>query len=225
MCTQILNKFPTNLRHLSIEFQGHHEEQMLDPLLPSALLYKLASLSQLQELILVIMADQVLLDCPLQCPGLQKVNLPFSMYDETDTDLSWLRAQPASTCLNLRIIVCTAEPEVHSELTEQLQQLPVTTLSLCFSVPFPLAVQELWQKVAVSSHCRLRFQSVSPAQASIQLLPCSPGFLIDLVDIRPVNGEPATLAGAALICQAANFRIRVALGRCLTIMGGCNSPL
>ena len=153
--TQILNKFPTNLSHLSIEFQGHHEEWMLGPLLPSTLLYKLASLSQLQELSLVIMADQVPLDCPVQCPGLQKVSLAFSMYDETDSNLSWLRAQPASTCLNLRIIVCTAEPEVHSGLTEQLQQLPVTTLSLCFSVPFPLAVQELWQKVAVSSHCRL----------------------------------------------------------------------
>ena len=202
--TQILNKFPTNLRRLSMEFQEQYEEQMLDPLLPSALLYKVASLSQLQELRLVIMADQVQLDCPLQCPGLQKVDLSFSLYDETAAHLGWLRAQPASTSLVIRIIVWTAEPKVHSELTEQLQQLPVTELSLCFLVPFPLAVQEMWHKVAVSSHCRLCFENVSPAQASVQLLPSSPEFLIDLVQIRPISGNPATLAGAALTSQAAN---------------------
>ena len=36
--TQIMNRFPAHLRYLSVEFDNEHEEQVVDPLLPSALL-------------------------------------------------------------------------------------------------------------------------------------------------------------------------------------------
>ena len=222
--SQILNRIPAHLKYLSITFEEEHEEQVVAPLLPSVLLYKLASMSQLLELKLFILTDQVQLDCPLQCAGLQQITLWFDLYDETVTYLSWLGAQPACTRLDISIRVCTAKPEVHSELTEQLQQLRVTKLSLWFCVPFPLAVQEVWQKVAVSSHCRLGFSDVCPAEATIQLLPCSPEFLIDLTQVCLSRG-PVTLAGAALTSQAAKFCIRVALSRCLTILGGCETPV
>ena len=112
---------------------------------------------------------------------------------------------------------------MHAELIEQLLQLRVTKLSLWFCVLFPLAVQEMWQKVAVSSHCRLGFSDVCPAEATTHLLPHSPEFLIDLVQVCPSWGL-VILAGAALTSQAAKFCVRVALGRCLTILGGCKTP-
>ena len=193
--------------------------------MPSILLLKLAHLAGLRNLGMVFGNIVVLLESPVILPQLD-FKVVFTVCFCTSVKLGWLRLQPLSS-LEVSVTLKQACTVVHRLAMEQLQALPITTLTLSIRSAFSPGIQRLWQQLRSTSSCTVQtFHDAHPSAATaLVALPTCPRITLRLQSVFSIT-MPIFIEWAALTSQA----VRVDVVGCrdarpgLHILGDCCVP-
>ena len=215
--SQVLSLFPTALTHLDITFEFFDGDQGLrwDPSTPSALICRLARHQHLQHISLDF-ADHSRADLELACPFLVPELQSFSLglvldVKTTGVNLSWLHQQPCRK-LMVQVHVCTASPEAHRQLIDQVIQAPVSVLTVHWQGPkLPHRLQSMWAELNIIQEVDLRYKGpelFTSARKALQALPDCPRIVIwaDFGTRSPAR-RAFYLSGAAIRSHATKVQL------------------
>ena len=156
----------------------------------------------------------------MRIPGLEKLVIEFGLWEEWFVSLSWVRAQ-ACKVLHMKLQTHIADPEAHSELTDQLQQLSITKLRLEMFHSFPLDLQHMWQRVSASECCNIHFKRHAAVEdtQTLQAVPCSPCMTLVMF-----QGGTWNVHWSAVVAQSAQYSVWPTSRGELNVLGGCDLP-
>ena len=223
--------FPQGMCSLHVDFDDDapmNSPSQWDPQMPSILIHHLLHQKSLKTLEMKMWhISSFVIACPMQLPMLD-ISLSFSLWEDSEIDLSWLQHQPCS--LSLDILIRTSAMDAHEALIEQLRFIPIKKIELDISTTICAQVQVLWKQLVVKESCCLLVGSASSSRGrsvsdAMQILPSCPLILFK-TDYHPRELDSSALfvSWSALMMQPRTVRFELHSGWVLHVLGGCEPP-